>query len=108
MRGKAFLRMTLTAAGLAAAVPALADSIDGNWCNAAGTRQMQISGTTIVTPGGKKIEGRYARHSFTYTAPDGDPAAGAMMQLQLLNENLIRSSGGDLPVDSWHRCEQTS
>jgi hypothetical protein len=95
--------------GMAASMgPAVADSIDGNWCNAAGTRQMQIAGTSIVTPGGRKIEGRYARHSFTYAAPEGEAAPGATVVLQLLHENQIRSGGGDQPVDLWHRCEQTS
>jgi len=68
MKHLAFTGLILLGLGSATG-PARADSIDGNWCNAAGTRQMQIAGTSIVTPGGRKIEGRYARHSFTYAAP---------------------------------------
>ena len=91
------------------AMPARADSIDGNWCNAAGTRQMQIEGTMIVTPGGRRLEGRYARHSFTYVASEGEAASpGATVVLQLVHENQIRSGGGDQPADVWHRCANTS
>lgn len=100
---------TLVAAVALSTLPARANSIDGNWCNAAGTKQMQIAGTMIVTPGGRRLEGRYARHSFTYVASEGEAAAaGATVVLQLVHENQIRSGGGDQPADVWHRCENTS
>lgn len=108
MKHFAFAGTLVAAVGLSS-LPARADSIDGNWCNAAGTKQMQIAGTMIVTPGGRKLEGRYARHSFTYVASEGEAAApGATVVLQLVHENQIRSGGGDQPADVWHRCENTS
>ncbi len=42
---------------IAAPPSARADSIDGTWCNEAGTRQMQIEGTMIVTPPGSARRG---------------------------------------------------
>ena len=60
---------------LAAAAPALADSIDGHWCDSAGKREMAIEGSHMIM-GSAKIDGAYSRHSFSYTAPDSDPARG--------------------------------
>ena len=48
--------------------PAVADVIDGNWCHSDG-RRFTIRGPEIVTPGGKRMEGNYSRHWFSYTAP---------------------------------------
>jgi hypothetical protein len=47
---------------------ALADAIDGDWCHSDGKR-MSISGPAIVTPGGRQMNGDYARHSFSYVIP---------------------------------------
>jgi hypothetical protein len=47
----------------AAATPALADRIDGDWCAADG-RNLSINGANIKTPGGAAITGDYARHEF--------------------------------------------
>lgn len=90
------------------ATAARADAIDGNWCNSTNNKQMQILGPMIVTPGGKKMEGRYSRHSFAYTIPDTETPAGAPASLQLVNENRIAAQFGSAPVEMWHRCEQTS
>lgn len=100
-------------AGLAcllfAASPAWADTIDGNWCNEAGNKHMQIEGRRIVTPGGKALDGRYGRHSFAYVAPDNEPQAGSEVSLLLVNENTIRATVGTATsAEIWHRCEQTS
>ena len=87
---------------------ALADSIDGHWCNSTGTREMAISGPHMMM-GGKQIEGNYSRHSFSYTAPDTDPQAGAPVSMLLVNENTIRATTGSDPApEIWRRCEQTS
>lgn len=83
---------------------ARADSIDGNWCNSTNSKMMQISGTTIITPGGQKTEGRYSRHAFAYAVPDSGEAAN----LQLVSENRIIAQIGAAPQEMWHRCEQTS
>ena len=103
------LRTMLVAAGLGFSGPVLADSIDGNWCNSAGNKQMSIAGSHLVTSSGKTIEGRYSRHSFAYTVPDSEPGAGAPVSLLLMNENTIRATTGQEPTpEVWHRCEQTS
>lgn len=102
------LGLAVTALVLAAG-PALADSIDGTWCNSSGGKQISIAGSHIVTPGGKQLEGRYSRHSFAYTVPDSEPSPGAPVSMLLVNENTIRATTGDEPTaEVWHRCEQTS
>jgi len=44
---------------------ALADAIDGNWCNEINGRRLSINGPEIVTPGGNRITGNYGRHDFS-------------------------------------------
>ncbi len=98
--------------GLAAALwlvaggAALADVIDGNWCQADG-RYMQIDGSTITTPAGNTIQGLYSRHSFTYTVPASEPSAGATIYMRLINETTVDlwkgATSGDPEV--WKRCE---
>jgi hypothetical protein len=102
-------RLALAAAfGLATTVPAWADSIDGNWCDSKG-HTMSISGPTIVTPGGTRMEGRYSRHSFAYTVPERESQAGSAVNMLLMNETTIRLQvNGAEPGEIWHRCEQTS
>jgi hypothetical protein len=108
------IRRFIPAAALAAATvlasgAARADTIDGNWCNIAGSKQMSIAGNRIVTPGGHQIDGRYGRHSFAYTVPESEPAAGSPVSMMLINENTIRATVGDAAEpETWHRCEQTS
>jgi hypothetical protein len=103
------LAVTGMAAGMTlGAGAARADAIDGNWCNSTNNRQMQIAGPMIITPGGKKMEGRYSRHSFAYVVPDSEAPAGETASLQLVNENRIAAQFGAAPVEMWHRCEQTS
>ena len=50
---------------------ALADAIDGDWCDSNGKR-MSIRGPTMVTPGGQQISGNYSRHYFSYVIPAGE------------------------------------
>lgn len=89
--------------------PALADAIDGQWCDPAG-KNMKIDGSTIVTPGGAKIQGNYSRHSFTYVVPAKEPGAGQTIYMQLLGEEDLDVSSGS-PVAKpvrWKRCETIS
>ncbi len=97
--------------GLAAAIwlafggIALADVIDGDWCQADG-RHMQINGPTIVTPGGNTLQGLYFRHSFSYTVPASEPSAGATVNMRLVNEQTVDlwmgATSGEAEV--WKRC----
>ena len=88
-------------------VPALADAIDGHWCNdKAG--YMSIRGPDIVTPGGVPMQGIYGRHSFSYVAPTADPHAGETINMILLDEytvHLTVGAAGDTPPEVWHRCQ---
>ncbi len=85
---------------------ALADVIDGNWCQADG-RHMSIDGPTIVTPAGHQTTGIYARHSFEYQVPAPEPAAGTTVYMRLINETTVNlwvgTPSGDPEV--WRRCE---
>jgi hypothetical protein len=105
------VRATVLAASLAAGVPAArADAIDGNWCSADG-RHFAISGPTIVTEDGLRVEGRYSRHAFAYTVPEPNKAAGRLVQMVLRNEvtlNLQVGGVADAPIEVWRRCEITS
>lgn len=84
---------------------AWADAIDGDWCQADGKR-MSIRGPSIMTPGGKAIEGNYSRHSFSYVVPAGETGAGATMEIQLLSEYLAQAKkAGDASMQEWRRCQ---
>ena len=84
---------------------ALADAIDGDWCNIAG-RRMTIHGSEIVTPGGKQIRGDYSRHFFSYIIPEGEAGAGATTSITLLGEHLAHARvGNDPTIVEWRRCQ---
>jgi len=89
---------------LGLSMPALADSIDGDWCAPEGGKSLSIEGPRIRTPGGKEIKGSYSRHNFSYTAPDGDWQAGAGIDMQLMGETRVRVliRGGAESI--WRRC----
>jgi hypothetical protein len=100
------LTLTLLAAGVAG--PALADAIDGEWCSDDG-RHLSIQGPSIVTPGGKHMEGAYTRHSFEYTIPPLEPDAGRQTTMRLLSETSVEVRVGapeSAPV-VWRRCPGT-
>jgi hypothetical protein len=84
---------------------ALADSIDGLWCNK--TRTMSIEGPTIITPGGHQITGDYERHYFFYTVPANEPSAGAAVRMQLVNEETVALwiEPGPTEAEVWKRCK---
>lgn len=88
------IRPALVAASLLLATPALADSIDGDWCAPEGGKSLTIDGPTIRTPGGKTLKGDYRRYSFTYTAPEGDWQAGQTIEMQFLRRVGVRVRAG--------------
>ena len=94
----------------AVADPALADAIDGNWCHTDG-RRFSIRGPEIVTPGGKRMEGNYSRHWFSYTVPTPEPGAGQTVFMALANENTVYlrlgEAAADKPQETWVRCAPT-
>jgi hypothetical protein len=87
--------------------PAVADVIDGNWCHSDG-RRFTIRGPEIVTPGGKRMEGNYSRHWFSYTAPAPEPGAGQTIVMTLANENTVHLQHGEAASaaapEVWVRC----
>jgi hypothetical protein len=87
------------------ASPAFADAIDGNWCHSDG-RRFTIRGPEIVTPGGKRMEGNYSRHWFTYTAPAPEPGAGQTIFMALADENTVHLRLGEQTStpETWVRC----
>lgn len=87
-----------------------ADAIDGDWCSEETGKRISIKGPAVVTPGGTMMQGDYTRHSFSYTAPVGEAAAGQKVEMVLLNETnvQVRSAGSDLPPSVWHRCTGTT
>jgi hypothetical protein len=93
---------------VALSAPARADKIDGEWCFA--SQSLQIDGPSIRTPGGNQIKGDYSRHNFSYVVPSSEPEAGAEIAMQLLSEEamtLSRRKGGK-PEETWRRCKVTS
>jgi hypothetical protein len=87
--------------------PAFADAIDGNWCHSDG-RRFSIRGPEIVTPGGKKMEGDYGRHAFSYAVPAPEPGAGQTVFMTLANENTVHLRHGEAASaaapEVWVRC----
>ena len=99
----------LAAAALAAlASPAVADRIDGEWCHA--SQSLQIEGPSIRTPGGSQIKGDYSRHGFFYVVPAPEPEAGTEISMRLLSEEVMMLSrkSPDRPEETWRRCKVTS
>jgi hypothetical protein len=87
------------------ASPAFADAIDGNWCHSDG-RRFTIRGPEIVTPGGKRMEGNYSRHWFSYMAPAPEPGAGQTIFMTLADENTVHLRLGEQTStpETWVRC----
>ena len=93
---------------IAFAAPASADAIDGDWCFAALT--INIQGGRLKTPAGNEVAGDYTRHSFSYVAPASEPGAGAKISMQLMNEELMTLTRGTPAAvpETWKRCRPTS
>ena len=97
--------------GLASfATPALADRIDGDWCNGAST--YHIDGPAIRIPSGKDMIGDYTRHSFHYISPAGEKDAGTEIFMRILSEEdmqLMRRTGlTESQIENWQRCKPVS
>ena len=102
------MRMHLSAAAFGvcafAAAPAWADAIDGAWCKENGTR-LVISGPSIITPGGRQMQGMYDRHGFTYVVPAGETGAGATIEMRLMGDYAMQSRvAGSASYEDWKRC----
>ena len=98
----------IAAFGLSSA-PALADAIDGDWCN--GGLHMEINGASIVTPGRNKVDGQYYRYRFVYTAPANEPGAGGEISLVMIRGQEIvhlRRAGQTGDPEVWRRCKPIS
>lgn len=87
---------------------ALADAIDGDWCHNDGSH-LRIDGSSITVGTAPGIMGKYARHTFSYTAPPGDPEAGAEIVFRLRSETEMRRVRDPAAMpehdDLWQRCE---
>lgn len=84
---------------------ARADAIDGNWCSTDG-RFMTITGPSITTPGGARIEGQYDRHHATYVVPPTEPGSGQTVAMTLVNEQTVHAKRGaaEGAPEVWKRC----
>ena len=90
---------------LANATPALADSIDGEWCAPVGARRLLIDGARLITPAGARIEGSYMRHGFSYRAPAGEIEAGLEVEMRLMGEHaMLFRPAGAANAQTWTRC----
>jgi hypothetical protein len=92
------------------ASPALADRIDGDWCNAKDER-LTIVGPQITLPSGKSLSGQYRRHEFAYQTPAGEPDAGQSIFMQQFNDEnmssfVMKDNQPNSPVP-WTRCPIT-
>lgn len=86
-----------------------ADAIDGDWCFAAQT--LNIQGPRIRTPGGTEMTGDYTRHTFNYIVPAQEPGAGTSIAMQLLSEETMTLARiGDKATNPqiWKRCKPIS
>ncbi len=86
---------------------ALADAIDGNWCNKVG-KSLHIDGPAITTPGGAQITGNYDRHNFSYISPDGEDHAGKMISMSQQSEEHMTMQLPNGKTEPWSRCEVVS
>ena len=100
--------IAVSAASLSAG-PALADAIDGDWCN--GTAHFVIEGESIVTPGRNKVQGRYFRYRFAYVVPANEPGAGSEVTMVMIRgQELVQLSraGQSGEPEVWRRCKPIS
>lgn len=88
---------------------ALADAIDGDWCQSDG-RHFSIRGLDIVTPAGARMQGDYGRHSFAYRPPAPERGAGGTISMRLVNENTVHLSYGEgaAAAEVWERCSPST
>jgi hypothetical protein len=91
---------------LATGVAARADAIDGQWCFASSS--LEIQGPRIRTPGGNEISGNYSRHGFSYVVPANEPGSGSDVVMVLLSEETLSLTRGAAAPETWRRCKPTS
>ena len=96
-----------SAAFVIMATTAMADAIDGDWCEKMG-RHLNIDGPKIKTPGGNNITGDYERHGFTYIVPNGEVHASKTIRMQMQSEELMLLILPDGSIEKWNRCEVVS
>ncbi|MCI4666421.1 MAG: hypothetical protein MRY74_17065 [Neomegalonema sp.] len=97
-----------------AAEPARADAIYGCW--SFDGKQVKVSPTRIVTPGGASPKAEIHRHGFSYIAPKSERDAGMRIVFEQLNEALATriavAPGADrtreTKVERWRPCEAAS
>lgn len=87
--------------------PALADSLDGDWCNPEDGK-LTIEGNTIITPSGNALAGEYGRHRFVYIAPEGDWNGGKRIVIQQFSDEMMELSVGDGHPHKWRPCQFVS
>ncbi len=83
--------------------PALADSLDGDWCHA-DHGKLTIDGSTIITPAGRKLTGEYGRHRFIYDAPAGGWNGGKRIVIQQFSDHLMELKAGEGNAAPWKPC----
>ena len=91
---------------LLATTSANADAIDGDWCPPDRGR-MESRGPEIVTPGGTRLAGDYARHGFRHTVPAGEPGPGARVDMVLVDDDTLHrivAPSPDAAIEVWRRC----
>lgn len=102
----------LAAIGIAivvAASPALADAIDGDWCNGSATMHVEFP-STIRIPSGRDVTGTCGRHACQFTTPAGETNGGTDVLMKLVNEQtmeLWRFPTTPTP-ETWTRCQPVS
>jgi len=85
--------------------PAQADAIDGSWCNPE-RGNLEIRGPQIVTPGGARLTGNSARHTYDYVAPADEAFGGKTINMALVDDETVHVVILDGPgnIEVWHRC----
>jgi len=108
-------RTTLLVAFLAVVMTgstALADQIPGHWCAPDGGRSIKVDHTSIVTPGGKTVQGNITRHHVDFVIPNGETDAGSTFNADQLSDEQIRVTiirkDGTSPPEIWTPCKPVS
>lgn len=86
---------------------AMADALDGDWCNDVDGK-LTIDGSTITTPGGQQVEGKYGRHRFEYTAPAGDWNGSKSIVIRQFSEQSMELTVEGGSGRRWQPCQIVS
>ena len=100
-------RLVLAAILFSCSGPALADRLDGDWCNF-DDGKLTIEGSVILTPWGNQVEGTYGRHRFEYTAPAKDWHGGKTIVIQQYGDDLMELSVDGGQPKQWRPCQVVS